>query len=167
MNHNFETLKLCILEASIATEWDDARPEWVVDGIFRVENPASCICSRYPIKECCELLNTLNSKRLIVGNVCVNHFWGFNLNRLFASIRKVETDLGLSLSEDMIRFAKQRNWIDKWQYEFYQDTRRKRALSHKQLMIRAKINYHILKKVHRTYAQPVYTWSSSPSDSNA
>jgi hypothetical protein len=70
---NFETLKATVIENSQSNEWETARLEWKLLTIYDAPNQ-TCCCGHYPITENCVIVNEINGKTLIVGNVCVNKF---------------------------------------------------------------------------------------------
>jgi hypothetical protein len=70
-NSNQENLKKLVIEKSNSDVWECAKTEW--DLIFIYDKKSSCVCG-HGITENCEIENRLNKNKLIVGNVCINHF---------------------------------------------------------------------------------------------
>lgn len=142
--YNFEQLKSGILKLSDATDWDVAKKEWRLVGVFEADENETCLCTHYPIREICTLENRLNRNQVEVGNVCVKRFLGFRSDLIFNSIKKIRNDLSKSINEDTIVFLKGKQFINDWEYKFLQNTHKKRNLTPAQLEKRAQINKKIL-----------------------
>lgn len=153
--HNEYKLIRRILARSQAKEWDQAKQEWTVDRIYRVEpaTPGTCLCGHHPIIEHCVLRNKRNNKRATVGNVCVKKFIGIDCTNLFASIERVSRDYSRALSPETIDYAYRHQLISPWETKFYLDTCRKRKLSVRQSTKRQEINRMLIEqfKVRHEY----------------
>lgn len=141
-------LSMEILDLSKANNWDKARKEWYLDYIYEIprqDDPETCLCGHYPIREVCVIKNKENGNEAIVGNCCVNKFIGLTTNKLFSSIKNVKKDNSKSFNADVIDLAYKRGIINDWEYSFYQNIWRKRKLSKKQLIHKNEINEKLLK----------------------
>lgn len=126
-----------IIKLSNGTDWESARDEWVLAGIYLDESKESvCVCGKENIKECCCLLNMVNGNEAIVGNVCVNKF-NTVPNTVFAALRDRR------FNDDLIEFLYRFKLINKWEWGFLKDTWRKRILSVKQVLIKEKLECRI------------------------
>lgn len=147
--YNFEQLKKRILAMSSATDWEAARKEWALVNIYEADELETCLCGHYPIIEICEIYNKTTSKGTDVGNVCVKRFLGIRSDLIFTAIKRIRKDITKALNADAIVFFKRRGVINQWEYEFSQDTMRKRDLSDRQMQTRRKINEKVLSAIRR------------------
>lgn len=147
--YNFEQLKAGILPLSKATVWEVAGKEWRLVDVSEAEEPERCLCGHYPIIELCTISNVVTGRTVDVGNVCVKRFLGIRSDLIFASLKRIRRDLDKSIGADAAAFFHGRGVINSWEYEFQQDTMRKRNLSEKQLSTRRKINTKILESIAR------------------
>jgi len=145
--YNFEQLRAAILKLSKAQDWEVARKEWALITIYEVGEPDTCLCGHFPIIEICEIENRTTGNRADVGNVCIRRFLGFRSDLIFAGLKRIRKDIEKSLNSDAISLFRQRGALNDWEYEFLQDTMRKRRLSPAQLAKRKSINTKILKAV--------------------
>lgn len=147
--YNFQQLRDAILKLSNATDWETARREWSLTGIHESEEPETCICDHFPIIEICEIYNRITKLSTEVGNRCVRRFLGFRSDLIFSAIKRIRKDITKSLNADAIAFFRERNAINDWEYQFLQDTMRKRSLSAPQMNMRREINERILGAIKR------------------
>lgn len=147
--YSFEQLKAGILRLSKATVWDVAKKEWKLVDVTEADEPERCLCGHYPIIELCTISNTVTGSTVDVGNVCVKRFLGIRSDLIFASLKRIRRDPSKSIGADAAAFFHGRGVINDWEYEFQQDTMRKRNLSEKQLSSRRKINAKILESIAR------------------
>jgi hypothetical protein len=147
--YNFLRLKTAILELSAATDWEVARREWRLVGVFESEEPETCLCGHHPIIEICEISNASTNRTAEVGNRCVKRFLGFRSDQIFLSLKKIRKDSTKSLGSDAVAFFYEKNIINQWEYSFQQDTMRKRNLTHNQVLTRQKINAKVLASLRR------------------
>ena len=136
-----------ITTLSESDNWEEVKSEWVLNEIYFSENPDTCLCGHYPIKELCEIKNRLNSKSVVVGNCCVKKFIGLPSDNIFQALKRVMKDYSKSLNVDAIEIAFYKNWINEWEHDFYIDTFRKRKLTDRQLVKRAQINEKVIRKI--------------------
>jgi hypothetical protein len=147
--YNFQQLKAEILKLSRAQDWETARKEWVLIDIIEADEPEVCLCGHYPIIEICGIKNRVTGQHAEVGNVCVKRFLGFRSDLIFTAIKRIRKDIEKSLNADAISFFFDRGVLNAWEYDFLQDTMRKRDLSRKQLDKRIAVNRKVLKAVAR------------------
>ncbi len=136
-----------ITTLSEAYSWDLAKSEWYLNEIYFSEDPATCLCGHYPIKELCEIKNRLNSNSVVVGNCCVKKFIGLPSDNIFQALKRVMKDYSRSLNVDTLEIAFYKKWINEWEHNFYVDTFRKRKLTDRQLAKRTQINEKIIRKI--------------------
>jgi hypothetical protein len=146
---NFKQLRDRILALSEASDWEVARKEWSLVAVHEADESQTCLCGHYPIIEICRISNRITKKNTEVGNRCVRRFLGIRSDLIFAAIRKIQRDITKSLNADAITFFRQRELLTAWEYEFLQDTMRKRHLSEAQLSSRQGINEKVLKAIKR------------------
>lgn len=147
--HNFRQLKEAILSRSIAKDWDVAKREWKLVQIYEADEPDTCLCGHTPIIEICVLANTLNQQRAEVGNRCVKRFLGLRSDLIFTGVKRIKADISKSLNSDSTVFFYEQGIINKWEYDFQNNTHAKRNLSGKQLETRQKINRKVLDYIQR------------------
>ena len=145
VEHNFERLKAHVLLLSNSKEFSVARTEWKLVGIEVSEEFDNCPCGQ-EIKEHCYIENQLNGNRTYVGNVCINRFIGIETGNLFEGLRRIAKDDSANANEDLIIHAYRFGYIYEGEYKFLMQTRRKRALSAKQIAWKKKINRRIITK---------------------
>eukprot|EP00933_Yihiella_yeosuensis_P032653 TRINITY_DN26268_c0_g1_i1.p1 TRINITY_DN26268_c0_g1~~TRINITY_DN26268_c0_g1_i1.p1 ORF type:complete len:410 (-),score=37.07 TRINITY_DN26268_c0_g1_i1:218-1447(-) len=143
MSSSQDTLKKRMTELSEAETFEEARLEWELDNIFWEDETDSCLCGQ-TIKEVCELKNSKNSNKANVGNCCVKRFLALPSDKIFRGMKSIRKDVGKSLNRECIDFAKLRQILTPDQFEFYQDTLRKRKLTDPQLAQRKRLNEKIL-----------------------
>ena len=144
-----EILMREIVARSVADNWEQARLEWDLADVFIEEEPDTCLCTHYPIKEICVLFNRLNRCETIVGNVCVNEFLGLPSVKIFSAVRRVAADSSKALNAEALSHARFKGWVNDWEYGFYSNTLRKRSLSGRQLAKRLEINRKVVGYVNR------------------
>lgn len=147
--YNFEQLKSAILALSRATNWEVAKKEWRLIDVSEADEPETCLCGHYPIIELCTIANATTGNSVDVGNVCVKRFLGFRSDLIFQSLKRIRADRGKAIGPDATAFFHERGVINDWEYEFQQNTIRKRNLSERQLAARRKINEKVLAAVRR------------------
>lgn len=138
-----------ILRLSVAKKWSDARREWTLIEVYEAETPETCLCGQFPIIELCILENLRNGAQATVGNVCVKRFIGLPSDKIFDAVKKIRNDRVKSLNPDAIKHAYDRNWINKWERDFYLDIWRKRNLTEKQETKKIQINERVLQNMKR------------------
>lgn len=148
MSHQEFKLSAEIVSLSVAKTWDQAKLEWELEDIYHEDVPDTCLCGRFPINELCYLRNTRNGNRALVGNVCVKKFLGLPSAKIFDAIKRITKDTSKALNAETIDHAFKKQWITKWEHDFYFDTWRKRSLSDKQSAKRAQINERVLRNIN-------------------
>lgn len=143
-------LKTEIVLRSQSNRWETAKLEWDLSIIYKTDQPESCLCGHFPIKEICVLRNRLNHQSTTVGNCCVKKFIGLPSDKIFQAVKKVRKNNQKSLNSETIQYAYEKGWIDNWEYNFSINTMRKRNLSIKQIHFRKKINEKMLFYLRRS-----------------
>ena len=116
-----------IIELSYSPIWEEAKEEWRTKQIYMSDEPMECICGKFPIKEVIILENFITKKMAVIGNCCINKFFGIkDYNKMFGAIRKNK------LNKALIEHASKMNWINSKEEKFALDVWRKRKLSVKQ-----------------------------------
>jgi hypothetical protein len=144
-----ESLHQHIIARSCADSWELARAEWGLESIYYTDKPMSCPCGQFPIMEVCVIRNRKTGNTAEVGNVCVNNFLKLPSEGLFRSVRYVREDASRSFSEEMIEYAHEQRIITDWEYKFYMNIRKKRALTGKQADKKEQVNTKILRGIAR------------------
>lgn len=140
-----------IIELSVAKTWEEAKLEWDLKCVYCEDEPLTCLCGHTPIIEICVLRNRFNGNIADVGNVCVTKFLGLESNLIFSGLKRIAKDGDKALNEAGTNYAFEQGWINEWERDFCINTMRKRSLTAKQVMKRAKINCLILTKTTNTY----------------
>lgn len=138
-----------ILSLSIADTWEIAKHEWELKEIYFSDEPETCLCGHFPIIELCEIRNKKNHELATVGNCCVTKFLGLPSEKIFQAVKRIRKNSEKSLNSEAIELAYSKNWINNWEYKFYNDTFRKRSLSEKQVSIKKQINEKILTNINK------------------
>jgi hypothetical protein len=139
-----------IIERSQSKIWDVAKLEWALSEVYEAEAPETCLCGHFPIIEICVLRNKINQKFATVGNCCVKKFIGLPSDKIFQAVKRVRKDNTKALNGEAILHAFEKGWINEWKYSFSLSTIRKRKLSAKQALTRAKVNEKMLFNMKRT-----------------
>jgi hypothetical protein len=147
--YNFKQLQKHVLSLSSATDWETARKEWSFIDVIEADEPETCPCGHFPIVEICQIHNRITNSSTEVGNRCVRSFLGFRSDLVFRAIKSVRRDISKSLNADAIAFFHGRGVLNGWEYDFLQDTMRKRNLSAAQSVKRKSINEKVLAAVSR------------------
>jgi hypothetical protein len=145
--YNFQRLREEILTLSKATNWEVARKEWNLIGVYEADEPKTCLCGHNPIREICEISNRLTGFEAEVGNRCVRRFIGLRSDLIFSAIKRIQADISKSLNAEAIVFFMKRGILTGWEYQFLQNTKNKRNLSDSQLSKRLDINKKILRLI--------------------
>jgi hypothetical protein len=140
------TLTQKILDDSKSKIWDQAVKEWENIDVYETDDPETCLCGHFPIKEVCVIKNKETGVVHNVGNCCVKKFLGLRPDMVLKSVKKITKDITSSVNVQALEFFYNKNYIDCKDYSFYFDTWRKRVLSPAQMKWRVDINNRILKK---------------------
>jgi len=146
---NFIQLKREILLRSRSQDWEAAKSEWRLVDVSEADEPETCLCGHYPIIELCAIHNGVTGKSTTVGNVCVKRFLGLRSDLVFASIKRIRKDEEKGINAHAASLFFQRGILNQWEYDFSQDTFKKRNLTDKQLAKRVDINRKILAAIRR------------------
>lgn len=151
--HN-EALIDALLALSESDDWAEAQREWRFAAAWYEEEWDNCLCGT-EIKERCEIQNVRNHNQAIVGNVCINRFLSgvadvpADIDNLFAGIRRIVSSLDAAPNHAVIRYARERGWINNWEGSFLLSTAAKRKLSMKQAAKRRDINERLVRRFSR------------------
>jgi hypothetical protein len=129
-----------IITHSLNEDWDTAKLEWKLIGTTWTDEPETCLCGHYPIKELCFLRNTQTGATVMIGNCCVKKFLGLSSEKMFAALRRVFNQRTRSLNPEVIHVAAEAGVLDSWELGFYLDTWRKRKLSDRQMACRVTLS---------------------------
>jgi hypothetical protein len=138
-----------IIARSYNQTWITAKTEWLLEEIYEADNPDTCLCGHFPIREICVLRNKINKNVAIVGNCCVKKFIGLPSDKIFQAIKRIRKDAEKSLNTEAIQYALNRHWVSEWEHDFYTDIMKKRLLSPKQAAKKADINAKFLRNMER------------------
>lgn len=134
-----------IIALSVSETWEDAKREWALSDVSFAEEPETCLCGHYPIKEICTIENQKNGNATDVGNCCVKKFLGLPSESIFRGLRRIAADPSSSAGEAVVNHAKNMGILTPWEVSFYANTLRKRNLSFKQTVVRERVNLKILR----------------------
>lgn len=120
-----------ILDMSVSKLWEEAKYEWELYKIIRLEGDyETCLCEHYPIKDLCHIKNKLNGKTAIVGNCCIKKFVNVdNTSNIINAIKDGRINI------NVIEFALKKRIINNRQYMFLRSVWRKRKMSEKDDML--------------------------------
>ena len=152
-----EVLHAEIIKRSVQKEWYQARQEWTLFYIWDNDSGQVCLCTHNPIHEICVIQNKFTGQKIEVGNCCVNNFLGLPSEGMFASYRRVRSNLSKSINNSLLYLLKEQRIITDWEYRFYQDTWRKRKMSFRQAEKRREINSKVLRALQRRQADDTAT----------
>lgn len=142
-----------IIERSNSKVWGVAKLEWALHEIYEADDPETCLCGHYPIKELCVLRNRINSCLATVGNCCVKKFIGLPSNLIFQAVKRVRADTTKSLNGEALSYALEKGWVNQWEYDFYAKIMLKRNLSTKQAVKKNQINEKFLSRMKPANAE--------------
>ncbi len=137
-----------LMKLSSASKWDEAKLEWDVSNIERVEEFETCLCGHFPIIEVCTIYNEKTRKEARVGNCCVKKF-NEKSDKIFKAVGRVKKDPEKAVNSETLLLAVKNNWIDTKSFSFYLDIIRKRKLSERQLAWKKRINEKIVYYVNK------------------
>ena len=137
---------------SNGSRWPDVLREWSLDHIEMLEpeeQARTCLCTHYPIREVCHIVNDENGRRAIVGNCCVTKFMGdqpvfAGTQKMFDALGRIKRDINASANESLIEYAYSKRIIGERDYNFYLDIWRKRSLSEPQKRWKVSLNQRII-----------------------
>lgn len=135
-----------IVRLSKADTWDEAKLEWDLVDVEKVDEPETCMCGHQPIVEVCVIANRLNKQVTRVGNCCVKKFIARS-DKIFQAVKRIKLDVSRSVNSETIEFGYDKEYITERDKKFYMDIMRKRNLSVKQRAWKESINKKILKRM--------------------
>lgn len=138
-----------LLKLSQSQNWDEAKLEWELVDIEKVEDSETCLCGKYPILELCTIKNRKTNLETIVGNSCVKKFIDKS-DKIFRAVTKVIKDSEKSVNSETLIFALDKNWINSKEYNFYMNILRDRKLTEKQLFWKKSINQKIMSRISKS-----------------
>ena len=145
-----------IVGLSEGDKWPQVLREWKLDYVEhleRGEGSETCMCTHYPIREVCHIVNTQNHHSAIVGNCCVKKFEGETAfkgtHKIFEALSRIRRDKEASASKALIKYAYNHDIIDEAGYRFYIDIGRKRKLSEKQRSWKISLNHKMIRQITR------------------
>jgi hypothetical protein len=147
-----QQLTVEIIVRSQAKVWEIAKTEWLLEEVYEADEPDTCLCGHFPIREICVLRNKINKNDATVGNCCVKKFIGLPSDKIFQAVKRVRKEIEKSLNAEALQYALQRHWISEWEKDFYFDIMKKRNLSPKQAAKKNEINAKFLRNMHRKIA---------------
>lgn len=139
-----------IVARSVSPVWDAAKLEWTLHEVYEAEEPETCLCGHFPIIELCVLRNKVNSQLATVGNCCVKKFIGLPSDLIFQAVKRVRSDATKSLNGESLAHAKDKGWINQWEYDFYLRIMRKRNLTAKQAAKKVQVNEQFMRNMRRS-----------------
>jgi hypothetical protein len=137
-----------LLKQSKASNWDEAKLEWELANIVRVEDAETCLCGHFPIIEVCTIHNKETGEDARVGNYCVKKFIDKS-DKIFRSVMKVIKDSKKSVNSETLDLSVKNKWISGKEHKFYMDIMRRRSLSSKQKDWKMAINNKIVSRINR------------------
>ena len=135
-----------ITKLSVSPTWETAKEEWKLYTIYESDSWDSCTCG-HPIKEICILTNKINNAKVQVGNCCVKKFLGLPSDLIFQALKRVKKEIEKSLNIEALSYAKEKNWLNDWEYTFYINIMGKRILTAKQKAKKLQVNNLILQRM--------------------
>jgi len=144
-----QQLTVEIIVRSYSKVWNIAKTEWLLEEIYEADEPDTCLCGHFPIREICVLRNKINKNNAIVGNCCVKKFIGLPSDKIFQAVKRVRKDTEKSLNTEAFQYALEHHWISEWEKDFYFDIMKKRNLSPKQAAKKNEINEKFLRNMQR------------------
>ena len=112
------------------------------------EQGGICTCGYNPITQHNVINNRFTGKSLVVGRVCIKHF--FNLQEvetLWSALDRLKADPTGGIPMVIVDEATNAGWLTYWETRFCKNVYRKRKFSHKQLHHRERIARKILRQV--------------------
>lgn len=133
-----------LIKLSQSPNWSDAKLEWELVEVEKVEEPEECLCGHFPIIEICTIRNNKTNSEARVGNCCVKKF-NDKSDKIFRSLAKIKKDINKSINLTTLDWSLKSKWINQNDYDFYKGILNKRQLSEKQIAWKKDINKKIIK----------------------
>ncbi len=144
-----------MLPLSTTDIWEQAKKEWYLTHIE--EGVGNCACGKNPIKYLCFLKNKMTSNEVIVGSTCADKYLQIYTDCLFKDLAILAGEKIAFLSEQNLRITYDLQYINDWEYSFYNDIKSKwdiKKLSEKQHKIVDKIHGQVAKIIKPKEAAP-------------
>lgn len=138
-----------ITKLSVAPTWESAKEEWNLNTLYKAHDPETCTCGHYPILNICILKNKLNGKYVTVGNCCVKKFMNLPSDLIFQAVARITEDATKALNLEALNYARDKGWINDWEYGFYCNTFSKRKLTEKQKAKRVQVNTMFINRMKK------------------
>ena len=138
---NHTKFKSSLLSVSVSDSYLEAVKEWNLDFVFI--DDSNCICGMH-IKRCCQIRNSKNNKKLIVGSVCVKKFLGIQNDFLF----KIPT-IRDKYNYKYIEMLHGRSLINDWEATFLVNLTKFHKISVKQQNLMLKIDKKVNEILHK------------------
>lgn len=101
-----------IIKLSESKDWESAKQEWEIDHIWW--NKSHCLCN-HDITQNIRIANTINGNKTIVGNVCINHFLGWDLSGVFSCLSRIKKDLDTPWNAPLALWLGYKNVFSKYE----------------------------------------------------
>ena len=140
---NQERLQSEIIAMSEADNFGQARTEWEVEHVYKLgpeEELETCLCGYPRIVNVCEIVNTKNGNRAVVGTSCVSRFLGPRSQAILKAMSRIIEDPTRSLNAAVLDLLKSRGVINLSDYNASLRTTRKRKLTASLRELRARVN---------------------------
>lgn len=138
-----------IMELSRSQRWNEARLEWKLIHVYRVEEFQPCLCGHTPIKELWLIQNQKTSHKATVGNRCVRRFLAMDSNKQFEAFKRVIFDNNRSFDLETMHMAIHLDWIDCFDMNLYLSILGKRNVDQERLKRKRLINQIIINQILR------------------
>lgn len=113
--------------------------EWELDYIEHLapgEDSETCLCTHYPIREVCHILNLQNNNTAIVGNCCVKKFEKeaeavnfVGKHKVFDALKRLQKDNNANANEELIEYAYSKGVLTEKEYKTYLEIWRNRIFT--------------------------------------
>ena len=144
---NFDNLVKEILFLSENKNFfNSSKKEWYVYNLVESNEPESCLCGKFPIKNLCYIKNNLNNNIALVGNCCVKHF-DLNYDWFFNGVKRLKANL--RPTGQFIIYLHDKKIINEWEYIFLTDRENSKKKSIKQDLKEKQIINKILKQLEK------------------
>lgn len=132
-----------ITDMSEADNFGQARTEWEVEHVYKLsaeEELETCLCGYSRIVNVCEIVNTKNGNKAIVGTSCVSRFLGPRSQAVLKAMSRIIEDQTRSLNAAVLDLLMKRDVINRSDYESSLNSTRKRKLTTDLRELRARVN---------------------------
>jgi hypothetical protein len=131
---------------AVLEEWELSHIEHLEQG----EESETCLCTHYPIREVCHIVNIENDNLAIVGNCCVKRFEGdtafAGTHKIFDALKRLRVNIENTANKELIEYAHDTNIITNEDRKRYLKIWRKKKLTDRQFNFIRRVNQQILDK---------------------